>query len=140
MISKLSTTIAVAQAFRMPLSLKKNQHPRVMGTEVSMTNYNNDQYYGTLYWGSASQSIDMLLDTGSSKCWIPMDTCPDEQCPNEKYATSDSTTFVDGSTSETLVYGSGEVTGTWDTDRVCLDDAGAKCSVDTFKFLGVSSA
>ena len=111
-----------------------------MGTQSTMTNYNGDQYYGSLFWGSASQEIDMILDTGSSKCWLPTEACADEECVNDKYLSGDSNTFVDGGTEATLTYGSGSVTGTWDTDRVCLTSGSDKCSVDTFKFMGVTTA
>ena len=111
-----------------------------MGTQTGITNYANDQYYGSLFWGSASQEIDMILDSGSSKCWLPMTTCSDRECVNDKYYSRSSSSYVYGATEATLTYGSGSVTGTWNTDRVCLDAAAENCSVDTFKFLGVSSA
>ena len=104
-----------------------------------MSTYNNDQYYASLYWGSSSQEITTIFDSGSSKCWLPMDTCPSNECTQGNYAHGDSTSFVDGATEATLTYGSGSVTGTFDTDRVCLTSDTTKCS-DDFKFLGVSTA
>ena len=140
MFPKLSLLLGASAAFKVPLSLKKRPHPIVMGDNISMTNYNNDQYYANLYFGSASQTIDILLDSGSSQCWVPVAGCSTSQCPGEKFATSSSNSFVDGTSSETLTYGSGSVTGTWDTDRICLADSLSKCTATSFKILGVTSA
>ena len=106
MISNLNIALLVGSTsgFRVPLSLKKNQHRRVEAAEFSstMTNYNDNQYYATLYFGSAAQTIEILLDSGSSSCWVPVAGCPITECPGEKFDTSSSSSFVDGTTGATI--------------------------------------
>lgn len=77
MLSKLNMGLflGTTSGFKVPLNLSKNNHPRVLGDSSSMTNYLDDQYYATLYFGSASQTIDILFDSASSKCWVPVAGC-----------------------------------------------------------------
>jgi hypothetical protein len=67
------------QASPLTLELKKHEHP-VVGqssgetSPLPVTNYQNDQYYATLYaYGSAA--LTFLLDTGSSECWVGVNAC-----------------------------------------------------------------
>lgn len=48
-------------------------HP-IVGDEanrVTVTNYEDLQYYGIMRFGSNSQTIKMIYDPASTICWLP---------------------------------------------------------------------
>lgn len=68
-----------------------------------------------------AESFDVVLDTGSSDLWIAgpeCTSCTSDQIPT--FDTSKSTTFQSATTSATISYGSGEVTGTVGSDTVTM--------------------
>lgn len=42
---------------------------------VTMTNFNNYQYYASLYMGNAQKDMTFIWDTGSTLLWVPLDSC-----------------------------------------------------------------
>lgn len=52
-------------------------HPIVgdAANRVTVTNYQDLQYYGQLRFGSNSQAVKMIFDPASTICWLPTILC-----------------------------------------------------------------
>jgi hypothetical protein len=60
---------------------------------ISLTNINNQQYVGNMYFGNPKQEMTVQFDTGSSVVYVLTDKC--KNCPDkmDKFIPSASTTF-----------------------------------------------
>ena len=78
-----------------------------------------------------------MFDTGSGKVWIPLSDCTG--CPNTKFNNAASTSYkaIVNYTTEIYYANSGNVTGLFSTDRVCLSNT--ECTSNEFHFLGIKS-
>ncbi|WWD00588.1 hypothetical protein V866_007523 [Kwoniella sp. B9012] len=90
--------------------------------EVTLTNHNLDtSYSATLNVGTPSQSLDIVLDTGSSDLWVASDACTMGACTSmETYDDTASTSKVNLSSSFSIEYGSGTAAGSLVQDLVTL--------------------
>ena len=81
-----------------------------------------------MYFGSApAQSMELLVDTGSSWTWVGLTDCsvqtiPKKVCEIGYYRYRDSKTFKKGSEFKRIVYGKGEADGYISTDSVYFDE------------------
>ena len=80
-------------------------------------------YFGS---GSPSQSMEMLVDTGSSWMWVGLTDCsvienPKKGCEAGYYRYKDSKTFKKGSVYKSVVYGKGSAHGYVSTDQIYFD-------------------
>jgi len=82
--------------------------------------------------------MNIMFDTGANQCWIPTAVCSDSDCPNRKFEESKSNTFVDSRDIGQVTYISGDVTGTYATDKFCLSQD--FCTKTDFKFLAITQA
>ncbi|WVW78445.1 hypothetical protein I302_100399 [Kwoniella bestiolae CBS 10118] len=90
--------------------------------EVTLTNHNLDtSYSATLNVGTPSQSLDIVLDTGSSDLWVAGDSCTTGACTSmDTYDHTTSKSNVNLSSSFSIEYGSGTAAGSLVQDLVTL--------------------
>ncbi|XGW31781.1 hypothetical protein V3C99_010166 [Haemonchus contortus] len=88
-----------------------------------LSNYMNNQYYGTIQIGTLPQTFKVLFDTGSSNLWIPCWDCPqsDKACQNhDKFYCDQSSTCNHTDQPISIHYGTGSMQGHVDHDIVCF--------------------
>jgi cathepsin D len=113
--SKLKSSSSKASA----ASTRKRDTPG----SATLVNYENDStYYSSVDVGTPSQSITLILDTGSSDIWAVQS--------RNSWDPSSSSTFENSTTAFSITYGSGDVTGTLAYDTMTL--AGHTSSSQTF--------
>lgn len=96
-------------------------------------------YYGTIHTGSPRQSFTVVFDTGSGHLILPSMYCHSDTCrAHRRYHRSASSTAKDIDWNGTMVvpgqardqitvaFGTGEITGVFVEDIVCLDGAASK--------------
>ncbi|XP_024887868.1 aspartic proteinase-like, partial [Temnothorax curvispinosus] len=122
---------------------------------VSLINYLNIQYYGTIEIGTPPQTFKIVFDTGSSDLWVglrnihdvttvpcyfcPRSTLPSKNCnisqpaclKHNKYDNTNSTTYVEDGLTFDIPYHDGRVYGNLSNDDVII--AGLKVSFQTFE-------
>lgn len=82
---------------------------------ASLINYQDDStFYAPVTIGTPGQSVNLVLDTGSSDMWTVQG--------KENWSPSASSTFQNSTTAFQISYGSGDVTGTLASDKVVLAD------------------
>lgn len=78
-------------------------------------------YFSTMKFGSKSQEMYMLIDTGSANTWVFSSDCKSDSCLiHNSFGKEDSTTLVTNNTKWDLAYGTGQVSGVIATDRVAF--------------------
>lgn len=86
---------------------------------LSLTNYKNSQYIGSIKVGNPPQEIDVIFDTGSSNFWITSNRCSDEGCLIHKsFDSTKSTTYNKLKTQVEVEFGSGTVKGVFCKDSL----------------------
>ncbi|XP_078514910.1 pepsin A-like [Lissotriton helveticus] len=84
-----------------------------------MTNYMDMSYYGTISIGTPPQNFIVIFDSGSSNLWVPSVYCTSSACSNHnRFSPSSSSTFQSTSTSLSIGYGTGSMTGVLGYDNV----------------------
>mmetsp|Transcript_23955 Transcript_23955/g.26595 ORF Transcript_23955/g.26595 Transcript_23955/m.26595 type:complete len:257 (-) Transcript_23955:375-1145(-) len=86
--------------------------------DITITNYQNYQYYAPLYLGTNSESLDFVWDTGSSMLWVPLNSC--SGCPSGSTKYTAPASYVPNGVTHTINYASGSVSGNMATDDVRL--------------------
>ncbi|OQS02482.1 cathepsin, cysteine protease family C01A [Thraustotheca clavata] len=82
---------------------------------IPLVNYDQLQFYGSIYIGTPPQPFDIIFDTGSSDIWVPSVACT--ACAGTyRYNASASTTYQSNYRQFQAYYGSGAVFGNvlWD--------------------------
>ncbi|KZV73514.1 acid protease [Peniophora sp. CONT] len=94
---------------------------RASQADINIIDQGGDtSYLASINIGTPSQSLDVVLDTGSSDLWVATDRCTD--CPSDtpKFDTTQSRTLNVSSQTVELSYGSGQLNGTLLQDTVSL--------------------
>jgi hypothetical protein len=89
-------------------------------SKISLSNFYNNEYVGSIGIGTPPQYFTVVFDTGSSDLWIPSSSCT--SCGNHRrFDPSESSTYSDDDSFKfTIQYGSGEVKGYSATETVEL--------------------
>ncbi|WWD21491.1 hypothetical protein CI109_105977 [Kwoniella shandongensis] len=78
-------------------------------------------YSASLSVGTPAQTMDVVLDTGSSDLWVASDKCTTSACDSmETYNSGSSSTSANMTSSFSIEYGSGQAAGTLVQDLVTL--------------------
>ncbi|XGW20916.1 hypothetical protein V3C99_004134, partial [Haemonchus contortus] len=91
--------------------------------QEGLSNYQNNQYYGTIQIGTPPQTFKVLFDTGSSNLWVPCANCPssNQAClSHQKFNCSQSSTCTQTYQVVPMQYGTGSMLGYLDYDVVCF--------------------
>jgi len=78
---------------------------------VTVKDYSNAQYYGSIDLGTPGQTFNVIFDTGSSNLWVDSSECEDSCGSHAKYSANSSTTYKPNGTEFKVEYGSGACTG-----------------------------
>ncbi|ETM36646.1 hypothetical protein L914_16700 [Phytophthora nicotianae] len=105
------------------------QPPLPREKRVTLQNFGNVQYIGSVGFGNPPQYLDVVFDTGSSDTWIPSTSC-DSCGSHHQFDAQKSTTFLDTEEKFYDAYGSGSVSGTVVVDTVTISGY----TVDSVRF------
>lgn len=87
----------------------------------SLNDYEDAQYYGQVSIGTPGQCFEVVFDTGSSNLWVPGKSCKSMACVlHKKFKCAQSSTCKATQDKFFIQYGSGQLNGTIDYDRVCF--------------------
>ncbi|CAN7061163.1 unnamed protein product [Brassica oleracea var. botrytis] len=84
--------------------------------DVSLTNDNDNTYFGQIMVGTPGQPFNVLFDTGSFDLWVPSSIWPKQG--SRRYRSSASKTFKRDGTKKEIRYGSGSLKGFMSNDAV----------------------
>lgn len=115
--SKLQDSAAHEEARRRRKRSETQAERRATATvgEVSLTNYQFDStFYAPVTIGTPGQTVNLVLDTGSSDMWTVQG--------KENWNPGSSSTFANSTSAFKITYGSGEVSGVLAEDTVTLAD------------------
>lgn len=87
----------------------------------SLNDYEDAQYYGQISIGTPGQCFEVIFDTGSSNLWVPGKSCKSTACvTHKKYQCAQSKTCKATQDPFFIQYGSGQLNGTINYDKVCF--------------------
>merc|ERR1711998_603278 len=75
--------------------------------EVSLTDVQDSEYFGTVSIGSPAQDFLVIYDSGSSNLWVPSTSCDNCKKSGSKYDSSKSSSYAKNGESFNLAYGTG---------------------------------
>jgi len=85
-------------------------------------------YWGAMSLGTPAQEFKVIFDTGSGNLIVPSDRCTEGGCrPHKKYASNASSTAIvttneRGEGSTEITFGTGQITGNYMRDKVCIGE------------------
>jgi cathepsin D len=91
------------------------------GYSETLNDYKDAQYYGQISLGTPGQCFEVIFDTGSSNLWVPGKSCKSMAClVHKKFQCSKSSTCQATGEDFVIKYGTGQLKGTVDYDKVCF--------------------
>jgi len=86
-----------------------------------LNNVENAQYFGEISIGTPGQCFQVIFDTGSSMTWVPGEHCESAGCQrHKKFVCEKSSTCQPTEGGIGLSYGTGQMTGRVDYDKLCF--------------------
>lgn len=135
------------RATSLRLQKKVHAHAQRRNTDLRLTKVRSltdgdgsqsSEYYGRITVGTPPQEFHVVFDTGSGNLMLPSTQCDNEACKaHNRYNTGTSTTMLDVAYAEkpdqqtddqgnrdlvTITFGTGEVTGIFLRDIICVGD------------------
>eukprot|EP00948_MAST-09A_sp_MAST-9A-sp1_P001920 g1920.t1 len=102
---------------------------------ITINNYQNAQYYGTVNMGTPGQPVSVIFDTGSSNLWVS-NIKPGWFSKHHRYDHTKSSTYKSNGTVFNIRYGSGPVSGFFSADTL---DLGGGFTVSDYTFAEVNN-
>jgi cathepsin D len=107
---------------------RANTYPVVTAVQPTFTNSmavdedgTDFSYFSVVKFGSKGKALYMLIDTGSASTWVMADTCTTAVCnAHNTFGKSDSDTLNISTTSWSVAYGTGNVSGVIASDTVAF--------------------
>lgn len=84
-------------------------------------NYQNLQYFGSIYVGSNFKKFSVIFDTGSNLLWLPSYKCHNCRDSERKFNNLNSETFQNKNQTKEIIYAKGYVKGSMANDIVSLN-------------------
>jgi len=89
--------------------------------DEKLTNFQDAQYFGEISIGTPGQCFRVIFDTGSSMAWVPGSHCRSAGCQRHtKFVCEKSSTCQPTEAGIGLKYGTGEMSGRMDYDKLCF--------------------
>lgn len=129
------TVLSSASSVKIPLERKPlpssvskyiepvNTYPSFLSTDaiIKLKNHSNQQYIGTISIGTPPQDFSVIFDTGSYSFFINSRLCTDTSCKSRpQYNHDESQTFQNENFPIKSAYGSGEVKGLINSDKLII--------------------
>jgi len=89
-------------------------------TSITISDYQDAQYFGEISVGSPPQSVEVIYDTGSSNLWVPDVKKGIAGLFHHIYTHDKSSTYQANGTTFNIQYGSGPVSGFYSKDTMTL--------------------
>jgi len=87
----------------------------------ALRDYDNAQYFGQISLGNPPQCFTILFDTGSSNLWVPGTDCASSAClQKKKFQCQASSTCKQTDDKLAIHYGTGQMEGTIESDKLCF--------------------
>jgi len=97
---------------------------------VTLTDYQDAEYFGEVDIGMPAQKFTVIYDTGSSNLWVPSKACTNCKHGTPAYDSASSKTYSKDGTPFALQYGTGSCNGFLSKDQVQLGGL----TIDGFAF------
>jgi hypothetical protein len=111
---------------------------------ITISDYQNAQYYGTILIGTPPKKFKVIFDTGSSNVWVPNTQCGFACLLKTKYDSTASSSYGKNGSKFQIIYGSGPVSGHLSYETITLSGLAATrqefAEVDTVTGLGLAYA
>jgi len=106
------------------------KYNRMLGgsADITLQDYMNTEYYGTIQLGTPAVPFLVLFDTGSSNLWVPASNCTNCASSKTKYNPAASSTYQPNGTDFEIRYGTGSMKGFVVHDVITIDSL--QCELD----------
>ena len=104
-----------------PFVISKSDKPTTPNSNAIDQDGTDFSYTTSVFVGSKNKRLRMLVDSGAASTWVMGSTCTNSSCKiHELYGPADSDTYKPTTTTFSLQYGTGNVSGTYIQDTIGL--------------------